>query len=208
MGSQILGPWKHTSILMNFLHIGIKKKFGIEFSVARNFKQISQLTIPLEVRDFQIQVLQKSNFSNSSTARTTSTVNAYSIYIYVYMRLVPIKKKSFGQINWCLLNIYSPTSTRFYLLASFAFSMYFCWHEVHTDLITKVETELKKSNRRIALIQWGKNNKTRPSKENVFNSVTCNVGSICKLAKKALKFLIKFCVISKKWHLLYHCRIK
>lgn len=68
--------------------------FGIESTVARNFKQISQLTIPLEVRDFQIQVLQKSNFSNSSTARTTSTVNAYSIYIYVYMRLVPIKKKN------------------------------------------------------------------------------------------------------------------
>ena len=193
--------------MMNFLHIGIKKMFGIEITVARNFKQISQLTIPLDIRDFQIEVLQKRNFSNNSTARTTSTVNAYSIYIYVYMRLVPIKKKIFWANKLTFIK-YSPTSTRFYLLASFAFSMYFCWHKVHTNLIMKVETELKKSNRRIALIQWGKNNKTRPSKESVFTSITCNVGSICKLAKKALKFLIKFCVISKKWHLLYHCRIK
>ena len=73
--------------------------FGIEITVARNFKQISQLTIPLEVRDFQIQVLQKSNFSNSSTARTTSTVNAYSIYICIYEAGSDKKKKSFGQIN-------------------------------------------------------------------------------------------------------------
>lgn len=86
MDSQILGLWKHASIMMNFLHIGIKKMFGIEITVARYFKQISQLTIPLvDIRDFQIQVLQKRNFSNNSTARTTSTVNAYSIYIYMYI---------------------------------------------------------------------------------------------------------------------------
>ena len=145
--------------MMNFLHIGIKKNVWYRNCCCRELQ--TNITVDYTFRNTWLSDPSFAEKEFQQQQHGTDYFNRKCVqylYICIYEAGSDKKKKSFGQINWCLLNIYSPTSTRFYLLASFAFSMYFCWHEVHTNLITKVETELKKSNRRIALIQWGKNN--------------------------------------------------
>ena len=72
--------------------------FGIEITVARNFKQISQLTIPLEIRDFQIQILQKRKQQQHGTDYFNRKCVQY-LYICLYEAGSDKKKKSFGQIN-------------------------------------------------------------------------------------------------------------